>query len=148
MFWSYWDNKQSQAQYDWCKIQMAFRLARWPWEFLGTTWSNKSDANLPGVDTKLPGGDNPWSLLFSSSIQRIRKKIDKTSEPSEAEQFQSSLLQSWVQSSFTRLSQIAPTQLGTITSEYTNQHNSIVAKKLPLHCTIYTFCKDVGFKLN
>ena len=30
-------------------------------EFWGTAWSNESDANPPK-------GDNPWSLLFSSSI--------------------------------------------------------------------------------
>ena len=29
---------------------------------------NKSDANDLGGDTKPPGGDNSWSLLFSSSI--------------------------------------------------------------------------------
>ena len=30
----YWDNEQqSQAQSDGCKIQMAFRSARWHWEF-------------------------------------------------------------------------------------------------------------------
>ena len=33
----YWDNQQqSQAQSDWCKMQMAFGSARWPCEFLGT----------------------------------------------------------------------------------------------------------------
>ena len=67
LFNLYWDNKQqSQAQSDWCKMQMVFRAARWRCEFLGTTWLNKSDANLPGGDTKPP--DNPWTLLFSSSI--------------------------------------------------------------------------------
>ena len=35
------------------------QLARWPWEFLGTAWSNKIDANPPEGDTKPPGGDNP-----------------------------------------------------------------------------------------
>ena len=35
---------------------------------LGTTWSNKNDANPLEGDTKPPGGDNPWSLLISSSI--------------------------------------------------------------------------------
>ena len=54
-------------------MQMAFRSARWRWEFLGTTWSNKSDANPPEGDTKPPGGNNPWSLLFRSSIQ-LRKE--------------------------------------------------------------------------
>ena len=29
-------------------MQMAFRSARWCWEFLGTAWSNESDANTPG----------------------------------------------------------------------------------------------------
>ena len=45
---------------------MAFRLARWPFEFQGTAWSNESDANPPEGDTnppegdtKPPGGDNP-----------------------------------------------------------------------------------------
>ena len=37
-------------------MQMAFRSARWRWEFLGTPWSNKSDANPPEGDTKPPGG--------------------------------------------------------------------------------------------
>ena len=51
---SNWDNKhQSQAQSD-QKMQLAFQSARWCWEFLGTPWSNKSDANPPGGDTKPP----------------------------------------------------------------------------------------------
>ena len=33
---------------------MVFQQARWRWEFLGTAWSNKSDANLPEGDTKPP----------------------------------------------------------------------------------------------
>ena len=49
----------NRAQSDRCKMQMVFRSARWCWEFLGTAWSNKSDANLPEGDTKLPRGDNP-----------------------------------------------------------------------------------------
>ena len=66
----YWDNEQqSQAQSDQCKMQMAFRSARWRWEFLGTAWSNASDANPPGGDTKPPGGNNPWFLLFILSIR-------------------------------------------------------------------------------
>ena len=48
-----------QAQSDGCKMQMAFRSTRWRCEFQGTPWSNKSDANPPGGDTKPPGGDNP-----------------------------------------------------------------------------------------
>ena len=63
--WNYWDNKQQiQAQSDRCKIQMAFRSARWRWKFFGTTRSNESDANPPE-------GDNPWNLLFSSLIRMI-----------------------------------------------------------------------------
>ena len=66
-----WDDKQqSQARSDWCKMEMAFWLARWRCKFLGTAWSIKSDANLPGIDTKPPRGNNPLSLLFSSSISR------------------------------------------------------------------------------
>jgi hypothetical protein len=38
-------------------MQMAFQSARWRCEFLGTTWSNKSDTNPPKGDTKPPGGD-------------------------------------------------------------------------------------------
>ena len=81
-FWSshtnstilYWDDKQkSQAQSDCCKMQMAFRSARWRFEFLGTAWSNKSDANSPEGDTKPPGGNNPWSLLFNSSIMHFQE---------------------------------------------------------------------------
>ena len=65
----HWDDKQrSQAQSDWCKMQMVFQSARWCWELLGTAWSNKSDANPPEGDTKPPGGNNSQSLLFSSSI--------------------------------------------------------------------------------
>ena len=45
---------------------MAFQLARWCWDFLGTAWSNASDANPPEGDTKLPGGDNPCNLLILS----------------------------------------------------------------------------------
>ena len=64
-----WDDKQQiQAQSDGCKVQMAFPSARWCWEFKGTPWSNKSGANLPEGDTKPPGGDNPWNLLFICSI--------------------------------------------------------------------------------
>ena len=47
-------------------MQMAFRSARWRCEFLGTAWSNKSDANPPE-------GDNSWNLLFSSSIEDFFK---------------------------------------------------------------------------
>ena len=66
---TYWDNKQqSQAQSDQCKKQMAFRLARWRWDFLGTAWSNARVANPPEGDTKPPGGNNPWNLLFILSI--------------------------------------------------------------------------------
>ena len=53
------NKQQSQAQSDQCKMEMAFRLARWHWEFLGTAWSNKSDANPPEGDTKPPEGNNP-----------------------------------------------------------------------------------------
>ena len=35
---------------------------------LGTPWLNESDANPPGGDTNPPEGDNPWHLLFSSSM--------------------------------------------------------------------------------
>ena len=49
-------------------MQMAFGSARWRWEFLGTTWSKESDANPPEEDTKPPWGNNPWCLLFSSSM--------------------------------------------------------------------------------
>ena len=43
--------------------QMAFQSARWRWSgsFLGTPWSNESDAQPPE-------GDNPRNLLFSSRI--------------------------------------------------------------------------------
>ena len=59
-----WDNKQqSQAQSDRYKMQMALGSARWRWEFWGTAWSNESDANPPK-------GDNPWNLLFRSSMSR------------------------------------------------------------------------------
>ena len=74
----YWDDKQrSQAQSDWCKMQMVFQSARWCWELLGTAWSNKSDANPPEGDTKPPGGNNSQSLLFSSSIwnQNTRNRL-------------------------------------------------------------------------
>ena len=51
------------AKYRWLSNQLdgaiIFR------EPLGQT---KNDANPPGRDTKPPGGDNPRSLLFSSSI--------------------------------------------------------------------------------
>ena len=43
---------------------MAFRLARWRCEFLGTAWSNKSDANLPEGDTKPPGGNNKFVVYY------------------------------------------------------------------------------------
>ena len=36
-------------------MQMAFQSAKWRWEFLGTAWSNKSDANPLEEDTKPPG---------------------------------------------------------------------------------------------
>ena len=48
---------------------MALRSARWRWEFLGTAWSNASDANPPEGDTKPPGGDNPLRMLFILSIK-------------------------------------------------------------------------------
>ena len=32
-------------------------------------WSHKSDKNPPEGDTKPPGVNNPWELLFSSSIR-------------------------------------------------------------------------------
>ena len=35
-------------------MQIAFWLAGWRCEFWGTPWSNKSDANPPGGDTKPP----------------------------------------------------------------------------------------------
>ena len=38
-------------------------MALWAFGF-----SNISDSNPPEGDTKPPGGDNPWSLLISSSI--------------------------------------------------------------------------------
>ena len=37
-------------------------------------YSHTSDTNRPEGDTKPPGGDNPWELLFSSSINS--KKFD------------------------------------------------------------------------
>ena len=40
-------------------MQNAFQSARWHCEFYVTPWSNKSDANPPGGDTKPPGGNNP-----------------------------------------------------------------------------------------
>ena len=55
-------------------MQMAFQSARWPWEFLGTAWSNKSDEIPPEGDTKPPGGYNQWGLLFSSLIVIFQKK--------------------------------------------------------------------------
>ena len=48
-------------------------------EFLGTAWSNESDANPPEGDTKQPGGDNPCSLLFSSSIDHQLSKTENIS---------------------------------------------------------------------
>ena len=44
--------------------QMTFPSARWrcSWEFLGTPWSNETDAQPPE-------GDNPLNLLFNSQIK-------------------------------------------------------------------------------
>ena len=38
-------------------MQMAFQSARWRCEFLGTAWSNESDANPPEGDANPPEGD-------------------------------------------------------------------------------------------
>ena len=71
-----WDNKQqSQAQSDQCKMQMAFRSARWCCEFLGTAWSNESDANPPEGDTNPPEGNNSWNLLFRSSMITVTNML-------------------------------------------------------------------------
>ena len=67
--------KKSQAQSDWCKMQMEFPSARWCREFLETTQSNASDVNPPGGDTNPPGGDNPWNLLFFLSILKPRPQL-------------------------------------------------------------------------
>jgi hypothetical protein len=63
------DNKQqSQAQSDRCKMQMAFRSARWRWEFWGTAWSNKSDANPPEGDTNPPKGETHEVCCLASQF--------------------------------------------------------------------------------
>ena len=43
-------------------------------------WSHKSDENPPEGDTKPPGGNNPWELLFSSSINPLLKPIQIQSD--------------------------------------------------------------------
>ena len=47
---------------------MAFQSARWRWEFLGTPWSNASDANPPDGDTKPP------VVYLADGIIVIKKK--------------------------------------------------------------------------
>ena len=61
------------AKFRWRSDWLDGPVSFWPCEFQGTPWSNKSDANPPGGDTKPPKRHDPQSLMFNSSIVKMLK---------------------------------------------------------------------------
>ena len=51
---------------------MALGLARWGCEFLGNTWSNKSDANPPDGDKKPPGAITHEVCCLAAQYHQIK----------------------------------------------------------------------------
>ena len=58
-------------------MQMAFQSARWRWEFLGTAWSNKGDANPPEAkqNSSIYKGSLGLTTSFNNMLSTCCEKL-------------------------------------------------------------------------